>query len=88
VEYDRAAGKSVTGGYVYRGTSQEALWGTYFYADFVDGRIWGLQRAANGTVETRLLLDNDMQIASFGEDDDGEVYVVDFSGGVYRVVAQ
>lgn len=88
VEYDRQAGKSVTGGYVYRGSEQEALWGTYFYADYVDGRIWGLQRRADATAETRLLLDNDMQFSSFGEDDDGELYVVDYNGAVYRVVAR
>jgi glucose/arabinose dehydrogenase len=88
VEYDRAAGKSVTGGYVYRGAAEGELAGTYFYADFVDGRIWGLQRAASGT-RTRLLLDNDYSIASFGEDDEGELYVVDYSGGgIYRVVAE
>lgn len=87
VEYDRSAGKSVTGGYVYRGTGQPKLWGTYLYADFVDGRIWGLQRAEDGSVKTKLLLDNDMMIASFGEDDNGELYVVDYNGGVYRVVA-
>ncbi|MGB4580530.1 MAG: PQQ-dependent sugar dehydrogenase [Coriobacteriia bacterium] len=88
VEYDRQTGTSVTGGYVYRGAAQPKLWGTYFYADFSFGRIWGLQRAADGSVETRLLLDNDMLIASFGEDEAGELYVVDFNGGVYRMVAQ
>lgn len=88
LEYDRETGTSVTGGYVYRGGTQETLWGTYFYADFSMGRIWGLQRAENGAVETRLLLDNDMLIASFGEDAAGELYVVDYNGGVYRLVAK
>ncbi len=87
LEYDRQTGTSVTGGYVYRGSAQPAFWGTYFYADFSYGRIWGLQRAADGGVETRLLLDNDMLISSFGEDDEGELYLVDFNGGVYRMVA-
>lgn len=86
VEYDRQAGKSVTGGYVYRGAEQDRLWGTYFYADYVDGRIWGLQRAEDGTVQTRLLLDTQLSIASFGEDDSGELYVVDFGGSVHRLV--
>lgn len=88
VEYDHQAGTSVTGGYVYRGSGQPKLWGTYFYADFSFGRVWGLQRAADGSVETRLLLDNEMLIASFGEDEAGELYVVDYNGGVYRMVAQ
>ncbi|MHB1323340.1 MAG: PQQ-dependent sugar dehydrogenase [Coriobacteriia bacterium] len=87
VEYDRDAGKSVTGGYVYRGNEQEPLWGTYFYADFVDGRIWGLQRDRGGAAETRLLIDTGMRVSSFGEDDRGELYVIDFAGGLHRVVA-
>lgn len=88
LEYDRATGTSVTGGYVYRGSGLPKLWGTYFYADFSYGRVWGLQRGADGSVETRVLLDNEMLIASFGEDEAGELYLVDFNGGVYRVVAQ
>lgn len=87
VEYGRDAGTSVTGGYVYRGTAEPELYGTYFYADFSVGRIWGLQAGSSG-VETRELLDTDLMIASFGEGDDGELYVVDFNGGVYRMVAE
>lgn len=85
VEYGREEGTSVTGGYVYRGTAEPGLYGTYLYADFTVGRIWGLQRAGDDSVQTRELLDTDMMISSFGEDDDGELYVVDFNGGVYRV---
>jgi len=85
-EYDRDAGKSVTGGYVYRGSEIPWLVGTYVYGDFVDGRIWGLTRAADGTVENQLLLQTPYAISSFGEDDAGELYVVDFGGGIYKVV--
>jgi glucose/arabinose dehydrogenase len=87
VEYDHSAGESVTGGYVYRGTRQKALAGTYLYADFASGRIWGLQRTGTG-VENRELLDTDLLISSFGEDDDGELYLTDLNGGLYRVVAK
>ncbi|MDP2300192.1 MAG: PQQ-dependent sugar dehydrogenase, partial [Actinomycetota bacterium] len=86
VEYDRDAGKSVTGGYVYRGTAIPGLAGTYLYGDFVDGRIWALVRTEDGTVENRLLAQTHFQISSFGEDDMGELYVVDFAGGIYRLV--
>ncbi|MDO8881204.1 MAG: PQQ-dependent sugar dehydrogenase [Coriobacteriia bacterium] len=88
VEYDRDAGKSVTGGYVYRGTAIPGLAGTYLYGDFVDGRIWALVRTEDGTVENRLLAQTHFQISSFGEDDMGELYVVDFAGAVYRLVAE
>lgn len=87
VEYGHDVGSSVTGGYVYRGAAEPELYGTYFYADFSTGRIWGLQ-VSGGGAETRELLDTDLMIASFGEDDDGELYVADFNGGVYRVIAQ
>ena len=86
VEYDRAAGKSVTGGYVYRGTTQPALEGVYLYADFSSGRIWGLRRSGE-SIENVLLAETGRAIASFGEDDDGELYVVDFAGQILRVTA-
>ncbi|MDH4140319.1 MAG: PQQ-dependent sugar dehydrogenase [Coriobacteriia bacterium] len=87
VEYDHGAGQSVTGGYVYRGSGEPNLFGTYLYGDFEVGRIWGLQRTADG-IETRELADTKMLISSFGEDDAGELYVVDFNGSVYRVRAE
>ncbi|TDB38316.1 MAG: glucose dehydrogenase [Actinobacteria bacterium] len=87
VEYDHGAGESVTGGYVYRGTAEPTLWGTYFYGDYVSGRVWGLQRTARG-FETRELADTAYNIVSFGEDDAGELYLVDFGGAIYRMVAK
>lgn len=86
VEYDRAAGKSVTGGYVYRGTAQPALEGVYLYGDFSSGRIWGLRRSGE-SIENVLLAETGRVITSFGEDDDGELYVVDFAGQILRVTA-
>jgi len=56
--------------------------------DFSLGRIWALQCAEDGSVQTRELLDTELMIASFGEDDDGELYVVDFNGAVHRVMAE
>lgn len=88
VEYDRKAGSSVTGGYVYRGDQHPTLRGTYLYADFTEGRIWGLQRGSDGTVRTRLLLDTDLLISSFGEDDNGELCVTDLNGGVHRITTE
>jgi glucose/arabinose dehydrogenase len=86
VEYDRDAGESVTGGYVYRGSAYPALTGVYLYGDFESGRIWGLRRSGDA-VENVLLLQTSHAIASFGEDDDGELYVVDLAGRVMRVTA-
>jgi glucose/arabinose dehydrogenase len=64
---------SVTGGYVYRGSSSPALVGTYFFADYCGSTIYGLK---NGEA-TCLFNGADAQaIASFGQDDDGEVYIL------------
>ncbi len=87
VEYDHKTGEAVTGGYVYRGSAQPALFGTYFYGDYVSGRVWGLQREASG-FQTRELADTGYNVVSFGEDDAGELLLVDFKGAVYRVVAK
>ena len=85
-------GKSITGGYVYRGKRLPALVGVYVYGDFDTGRIWGL-RAENGkTVENGELIDmsknKKLNIAAFGEDPAGEMFVLAFDGKIYRFVAR
>jgi glucose/arabinose dehydrogenase len=88
IEYDRAAGQSVTGGFVYRGTAYPELVGVYLYADFGSGRLWGARRTAQGELETAELLDTDRQLVSFGELADGELLAVDFAGEISRVTAR
>ncbi len=85
-EYDHSWGCSITGGYVYRGTRYPHLVGTYLFADFCSGRIWGL-RVEEGRWRVAELLDTDYNIASFGEDEAGELYVVDLNGAILRVVS-
>lgn len=82
--YDHTGGNcSITGGHVYRGTRYPRLAGTYLYADYCSGRIFALTRAG-GTVSTRQLLDTTLSIASFGVDEQGELYLTD-SERVYRI---
>ncbi|WP_224961520.1 PQQ-dependent sugar dehydrogenase [Geomonas subterranea] len=77
---------SVTGGYVYRGKIEQ-LRGIYLYGDFCSGRIWGLRRVG-GKWQSRLLLDTPYAISTFGEDEDGELYLADYgSGTIYRIGA-
>ena len=88
-EYDHSGGRcSVTGGVVYRGRAIPSLDGTYLFGDNCEGAIQGLTRASDGTVE---VTDLQMQVgglASFGEDNDGEVYVVGVvDGSVSRIDA-
>ena len=83
-EYGRGQNDlSVTGGYVYRGPVASTLTGTYLYADYVSGRIWGIDTR----FQNRLLLESRIAISTFGEDEDGTLYLADHSGGrVLRVV--
>ncbi len=79
-ENGQRVGGSVTGGYVYRGRRDAALRGTYVFADFVSRKIWGLRRAGGSQV-TRLELASQEGVVSFGEDDEGELFVVSRSAG-------
>ena len=76
-------GCSVTGGYVYRGSLPE--WnGIYIYADYCTGMIWGLIQVDGGW-QTQLLFDVDVTITSFGQDENGEIYLVSDNGGIFRL---
>jgi glucose/arabinose dehydrogenase len=86
-EYDHSVGCSVTGGTVYRGAGGPNLEGIYFYGDYCSGRIWGLVRE-EGRWQVRLLSDTDLRISSFGEDETGNLYVVDFAGGTIHQIRE
>ena len=88
-EYSHVDGNcSITGGYVYRGPTQTALVGLYVFADYCSGRIWTIPNngLAVNTPET-LRADTDLNITSFGESENGELYLVTSAGGVYQVLA-
>ena len=82
LEYGHDKGCSITGGYVYRGKQFPSIVGTYFFADFCSGTIWGLKRGNNGIWEWAKFLETPLSISSFAEDDKGEIYVLDFTKGV------
>jgi glucose/arabinose dehydrogenase len=85
-EYTHAVGCSVTGGYVYRGTAYPSLQGHYFYGDYCQGQLFNLYRTdANGWAGGQLL-DTSYGISTFGEDENSELYLTDYFGGVvYRL---
>lgn len=85
VEYSHALGCSVTGGVVYRGARYPALLGKYLFGDYCSGRIWALGATGPDKWEMTELLQTQMRIASFGEDEAGEAYVVDHGGSLYRI---
>jgi glucose/arabinose dehydrogenase len=89
LDYGRGIGGSITGGYVYRGCRMPGYAGTYFYGDFVSGTIRsfrlqngqaGDQRDWTGTVGRGI-----GNISSFGQDAEGEVYILDYDGELYRL---
>jgi glucose/arabinose dehydrogenase len=80
-EYSHSGGRcSLTGGYVYRGRAGTLGDGTYVYGDYCSGEIF----AWDGTGQ-RVLLDTSGDVSSFGEDEEGELYVVMLSGSVSRI---
>ncbi len=85
LDYGRQGGGSVTGGYVYRGKKFPSLIGVYFYGDFVSGRLWGLRYENGRLLAHRLLAETGLNIASFGEDEAGELDLVDYNGAIYRL---
>ncbi len=80
VEYDHNFGCSITGGYVYRGATYPRMQGLYFYGDFCTGRIWGL-RQVTGVWQATELLDTNIGISTFGEDEQGNLYVANYNNG-------
>jgi glucose/arabinose dehydrogenase len=88
-EYDHSQGCSVTGGYVYRGQAFPGLRGIYIFGDYCSGRLWGLVRDGSGQWQAAQVGQVEGLLTSFGEDEAGELYVVDMSGGsLYRLVAR
>jgi hypothetical protein len=83
-------GKSITGGYVYRGQDLPELAGIYVYGDYDTGRIWGLRAQEGKAVAGGELIDRGresrLNIASFGEDRRGELFILAFDGLIYRPV--
>jgi glucose/arabinose dehydrogenase len=78
---------SITGGYVYRGPASPLMNGSYIYGDFCKGRFWSLKRSGDGWATSELLNAN-MLITSFGEDEAGEIYVADMRhSSIFRLVA-
>jgi len=75
---------AIVGGFRYRGAAIPGLTGVYLYGDLCLGEIWAATESA-GTWTAQRLLDPSLTISSFGQDEAGELYVVDLGGAVYRI---
>jgi hypothetical protein len=80
IEYDHTQGSSVTGGFVYHGSQMANLVGRYIYADFASGRFWSYNPQTPSSAP-RVILSSTKNVASFGEDNAGELYAVDYIHG-------
>jgi glucose/arabinose dehydrogenase len=85
-EYDHTLGCAITGGYVYRGLNFPSLNGYYFYGDYCSGRFFSLIKDPVLGWKTVQLADTPYSISSFGEDEQGELYLADLgSGKIYNI---
>ncbi|MDX8411743.1 MAG: PQQ-dependent sugar dehydrogenase [Mariprofundaceae bacterium] len=100
--YRHPEGFAVTGGFVYRGDGIPVLCGTYLFADYVSGRIWGLRHDGkkvtahklliepnSGNMLLRRLLGGELSISSFGQGEDRELYIADHrTGKILKIIAE
>ena len=86
-EYGRSIGTTVTGGYVYRGNAIAGLAGRYVFGDFTSGRIWNIPANTAPTLQITGGFASGLNIASFGEGVDGELYIVHYGGQLYRLTS-
>jgi uncharacterized repeat protein (TIGR03806 family) len=93
VEYDHSVGQAITGGYVYRGTKVPALAGKYVFGDYVSSRIFAFTPPSPLVAATprvvlpasSAILNAPQNITSFGQGNDGEIYVVGYGGALYQL---
>jgi putative heme-binding domain-containing protein len=86
IEHSHTESRSLTGGRVYHGKRLKDLAGAYLYGDYVTGKLWGLRHDGKKLTWKQELADSPLEIIDFGEDAEGEVYVLDHGGTINRLV--
>lgn len=86
VDHPHTEAASMTGGYVSHGERLSELKDAYLYGDFETGKIWGLRHDGQRVTWHEELVDTTLRIVAFGEDNAGEIFIVDYGGGIYRLV--
>jgi hypothetical protein len=81
VEYSHEDGCSVTGGYVYRGTTIPSAVGRYFYGDYCSGLVWSLKIVNGKAASVRRETFTVAGLSSFGQGADGELYLMSVNSG-------
>ena len=85
-EYDHSLGRSVTGGFVYRGSAIPKLAGWYVFGDFGSGRVFGFPEDSDEGVTPEVLQESGLRIVSFGQGANGELYVLHFGGTIHQII--
>jgi glucose/arabinose dehydrogenase len=81
-DYSQSNGdRSITGGYVYRGTALPELVGKYIYGDYVSGKIWRLDMTGSRAGANELLIENAGSVSTFGQDKNGELVFANYGNG-------
>ncbi len=88
VSHPHSEAASITGGYVYHGQRLPSLKNVYVYGDYQTGTVWGLKLNGTQIESHNELAKTPLQLVSFGEDNDGELYLVDHqrTQQIYRLV--
>jgi glucose/arabinose dehydrogenase len=85
--YPRSQGRSITGGFVYRGHDIPELSGHYVYGDYISGKIWALELSNTSEVIENHSLAQSRSISSFAQDNNGEIYVISYSQGkIFKII--
>ncbi len=83
-QYPRSEGVSITGGFVYWGATLPSLRGKYIYADYGSGKVWALSFDGSKKTNNQLLSNEGGSVSAFGEDANGELYLLDHSSGTIK----
>jgi glucose/arabinose dehydrogenase len=83
--YTHSDGCAVTGGYVYRGTQFPALQGVYLFSDYCSGTLWGMYKNSSNQWVKKAIMETGYNVSSFGEDEAGELYIVDLGGNLVHI---
>ena len=87
VEIPHTEGASITGGFVYRGKKFPDLYGSYIFGDWETRRVWGVAVDGEKLGERREIVEPTVRLSAFGEDNQGELYLVDYDDGTIHMLA-
>src|SRR5205085_10263768 len=86
LEYDHSAGRcAITGGYRYRGSQAPEIYGAYIFGDYCSGQIWAANLNCSGNWVYQQIVNSGFNISTFGEDENGELYVANHPGGAGEI---